>query len=275
MGDAGGTGPGVNYYEYTPFTVAKGDYAANGGTLGLNTSFNGNNSVNDIQAGPLGASIAASAGATAIPYNWYLPPCTAPTTPGGKGHCTAANSSGSNVPKTANYTGVVWYRSQMPMALIKDGTSNVYLFGEKYMDQFNYTSGASGCGDEENLYVGMDDDNIRLGASGGIYTPTAGPPATGGAGGAIVSPYSQYLYPPQADAAIWPSQMKSAAPPGSLYDNFNNIRFGSAHAGGFNMAFCDGSIHTVIYEIDPTVHALLSDRQDGTPVDASPYIGTR
>ena len=57
--------------------------------------------------------------------------------------------------------------------MISDGTSKVYLFGEKYLDQFNYTTGANGSGDEANLYVGMDDDNIRLGSSGGIYAPDA------------------------------------------------------------------------------------------------------
>ena len=48
-----------------------------------------------------------------------------------------------------------------------------------------------------------------------------------------------------------------------MSDPFNGLRFGSAHSGGFNMAFCDGSVHSIIYEIDPQVHAMLSDRGDG------------
>jgi len=39
--------------------------------------------------------------------------------------------------------------------------------------------------------------------------------------------------------------------------------FGSAHPLGFNMSFCDGSARPISYEIDPIMHARLSDRSDG------------
>ena len=51
------------------------------------------------------------------------------------------------------------------------------------------------------------------------------------------------------------------------------FRFGSSHSGGFNMAFCDGSVHSIIYEIDTRVHLELADRQDGVPIEASTYLG--
>jgi len=35
------------------------------------------------------------------------------------------------------------------------------------------------------------------------------------------------------------------------------------------MAFCDGSVRTLSYDIDPYLHILLSNRHDGTPVDKS------
>ena len=72
------------------------------------------------------------------------------------------------------------------------------------------------------------------------------------------------------DAAIWPGAIVSR-PSGVQVDCFNAMRFGGPHAGGFNMAFCDGSVHSIIYEIDPRVHAMLSDRQDGQTEGLSQY----
>ena len=169
----------------------------------------------------------------------------------------------ATTPTSATRTGAFSVQSQIGLRTFTDGTSKVYLIGEKYMDQFTATLGLRGGGDDETLYSGFDDDFIRLGSSGGIYAPVA----TGGnAGGA-------FIYPPQQDAPIWPAAVQPAAPSGVPTDAFNTMRFGSAHAGGFNMAFADGSVHSIEYEIDPTLHAMLSDRQDGQSVDAARYIG--
>jgi prepilin-type processing-associated H-X9-DG protein len=46
-------------------------------------------------------------------------------------------------------------------------------------------------------------------------------------------------------------------------------RFGSAHPGGFNAAFCDGGVRNVAYEIEPEVHRLLGNRADNQIVDVS------
>ncbi len=45
--------------------------------------------------------------------------------------------------------------------------------------------------------------------------------------------------------------------------------FGSAHAGGFNTVFCDGSVHTISYTIDSVVYSYLGNRKDGEIIDAS------
>ncbi len=40
-------------------------------------------------------------------------------------------------------------------------------------------------------------------------------------------------------------------------------QFGSAHPGGINMSFCDGSVRMISYGLDEKAHILLSERDDG------------
>lgn len=47
--------------------------------------------------------------------------------------------------------------------------------------------------------------------------------------------------------------------------------FGSAHSSAFNMAFCDGTVHGISYEINPVVHLHLGERNDQQPVDGSSF----
>ncbi len=49
----------------------------------------------------------------------------------------------------------------------------------------------------------------------------------------------------------------------------SNSNFGSAHLATFNMAFCDGTVRSIPYEIDPAVHASLGARNDGGKDDLS------
>jgi prepilin-type N-terminal cleavage/methylation domain-containing protein/prepilin-type processing-associated H-X9-DG protein len=48
-------------------------------------------------------------------------------------------------------------------------------------------------------------------------------------------------------------------------------RFGSAHPGTFQMAFCDGSVRPIAYTIDLTTHRKLSKRADGAVVNSAAY----
>ncbi len=47
--------------------------------------------------------------------------------------------------------------------------------------------------------------------------------------------------------------------------------FGSAHSNGLNMAFCDGSVQTISYSVEPDVHRCLGNRKDGATIDAKKY----
>ena len=49
------------------------------------------------------------------------------------------------------------------------------------------------------------------------------------------------------------------------------LQFGSAHSGGFNVVFCDGSTRSISYTIDADVHRSLGNRKDGEPIDGSQF----
>jgi prepilin-type N-terminal cleavage/methylation domain-containing protein len=49
------------------------------------------------------------------------------------------------------------------------------------------------------------------------------------------------------------------------------VIFGSAHPGTFQAALCDGSVRSIAFSINPAVHILLGNRQDGMPIDPSGF----
>lgn len=111
------------------------------------------------------------------------------------------------------------------MRKIIDGLSNNYMFGEKYMDLEQYTSGLD-VGDVYPMLSSLTFGTTRFG---------------------------DVLFPPLQDT---PGKAEPRA-------------FGSAHSGSYNAAFCDGSVRSISYDIDPTTHGYLANRHDGEPVDAS------
>jgi prepilin-type N-terminal cleavage/methylation domain-containing protein/prepilin-type processing-associated H-X9-DG protein len=65
------------------------------------------------------------------------------------------------------------------------------------------------------------------------------------------------------DIARWTATGPAIDTPGAWW----RALFGSAHPSGFQMAFCDGSVQPMSYEIDLTVHKNLGNRKDGVPID--------
>jgi prepilin-type N-terminal cleavage/methylation domain-containing protein len=55
----------------------------------------------------------------------------------------------------------------------------------------------------------------------------------------------------------------TASPPQQDRDEENGNIFGSAHAAVWNVAWCDGRVEALSFDIDPTVHRYNGNREDG------------
>ena len=198
------TGTGTGTVSSPTQNVGRSDYAANGG---VSTSVN--------NGGPASS-----------------PPPTQYTWP----NVTNTGSGATNAS-----SGICYVRSTIKTAHITDGPSNTYLFGEKFLNPDNYSSGAD-LGDDECALVGWADDLCRT----CYYTNTM--PAANN-------------YSPRQDIP----------PPTGGYTFSSNMIFGSAHSAGCNFVFCDGSVHGITFSIDPVVHSLLGNRADGLPIDDSKW----
>ena len=120
--------------------------------------------------------------------------------------------------------GLVHRMSRITAPIVRDGLSNTYLVGEKYVAANRYDSG-SDAGDNRVLFAGYSSSNVR------------------------------WAYDPPAQDQVGVSRP--------------NV-FGSAHRGGWNVSFADGSVRTMDFGVDAAVHAGLAARADNRftlPVD--------
>lgn len=133
--NSGGTGGvAINYDK--PTNVARTDYAANGGSL---------------QASPGALGIWPShcgnhdCGPSAVPTDAELA-------------TKARQAAGFGA------TGIIYALSTIQSAQVRDGLSNTYLVGEKYLNPQDYETGRDS-GDNENAYIGDNPDVTRYGTT--------------------------------------------------------------------------------------------------------------
>jgi len=143
-------------------------------------------------------------------------------------------------------TGVVLVANPVTSAMIKDGMSNTYLIGERYLNPDCYYTGGC-CDNDQGWDEGYDWDTNR------------------GTGSGYVNVKAPSLPPQVAGTPIPPAQDR----PGYATNGSCSWNFGSAHESGFNMAFCDGTVRKMSYSINPTIHMQLGHRSDGQPTDLS------
>jgi prepilin-type N-terminal cleavage/methylation domain-containing protein/prepilin-type processing-associated H-X9-DG protein len=105
---------------------------------------------------------------------------------------------------------------------IRDGTANTMLLGEKRLNLLEL--GKMPADDDSGYASGWDENAMRKSWDD---TPNA-------------------ALTPMKDCITGTGQMK----------------FGSSHASGMNIALCDGSVNFVLYSIDPTTFRRLSERED-------------
>ncbi len=147
----------------------------------------------------------------------------------GDGYYTSSYPSsyeqGQTMTVSHTITGTTDFKSAVQLGEIRDGTSNTYLYGEKYLtpDRYEPTPSSNYAnGDDHGPYVGADNDNVRQTNNDNSYRPL---------------------------------QDRSG------YDVGHP--FGSAHAGAFGMVMCDGSAHRVSYSIDTEINSYLGKKSDG------------
>lgn len=132
--------------------------------------------------------------------------------------------------------GVSFIRSEVQISQIEDGTSNTYLFGEKHINPNEYSGGTDITSPElsfntnQAAYCGYEWDNYKVAWSFRWDAPR-----------------NQEDFQPRADT------------PGLKETKL----WGSAHPGGFNMAYCDGSVRNITFDVDPLVHSYSASRNDG------------
>jgi prepilin-type N-terminal cleavage/methylation domain-containing protein len=125
-----------------------------------------------------------------------------------------------------NQTGISFQRSRIRIGMITDGTSKTLLVGEKFLDTSGYDTGTD-TADDQCLFSGHDNDNVGYTGEGAASSKTPFRPLRD------TTSTTKYKY-----------------------------SFGSPHVEGLHVAYCDGSVRLVEYEIDDDIWIMLGGRND-------------
>jgi hypothetical protein len=131
----------------------------------------------------------------------------------------------------ARHNGVTFQISQVQVGDITDGLSKTLMIAEKYLMPDFYSTG-TGAADDQNIWCGIDPDVNRF---------------TGG-----TDPAGSVFLGSQAD--LKPLRDRPGV---DLY-----YTFGSSHPAVFNAIFCDISVRSWPYDVDPVVFWAAGGRSD-------------
>lgn len=128
------------------------------------------------------------------------------------------------------------WKGQVPLAAIRDGTSNTLLFGEKHVPRATLNADIG----DASAYNGDHHRTIDRVAGAATSSSAAGGP---------------WVY----DLGRGPTDVGGGA------ERYQRI-FGSWHPAACNFALADGSVRTLAVATDTAVLERLADRADGKPV---------
>lgn len=131
------------------------------------------------------------------------------------------------------FDGAVLPRFPVEFRQITDGTSKTLLVAEKHLNTNLYGDGGTeftvnSCADNNSPYQGYDWDVIRW---------------------SIAKNWTTY-----------------APEPDTIHSDPCTVRFGGPHSGIFQGAYCDGSVRTISYDIEPSQMEFIVSRLDGGQV---------
>jgi prepilin-type N-terminal cleavage/methylation domain-containing protein len=181
-------------------------------------------------------------GPTVFPYSqsgWS--PTVGMRAPGdyvGNAGSTGSTWDGPLVPcPVGNGLSVPSWVQPISVTMITNGTSNVLLAGEKYVDRYVATS-KSECNDDQGWTDGYDNDTICWADGSTSYGVATG-----------------VIYTPTPDGSVTGC--------GSY--------FGGPHPSGIQTVLCDGSVRMVTFGVDPNAWQNFCSINNGVPLDPSTF----